>query len=178
MYLHIKLFWFNMYNTWVRQVLYGIKLRSFLAVCSPVCSNGGTCSSPNTCTCPSTYTGTRCTTRKFKVKLWVYYYCTFDLAICSSSCQNSGTCSAPNTCTCTSSYTGSTCTIRKIHKIILSIVNICDFLQPFVHRPVKMVVHAAHQTLALVLLVTLAPPVQHVRRNNYMYKEKHWTIFL
>jgi len=35
-----------------------------LAVCSPVCSNGGTCSSPGTCNCQSGYSGTRCQTGK------------------------------------------------------------------------------------------------------------------
>ena len=39
---------------------------AFLAVCSPVCSNGGTCNAGNTCTCPSTWTGTRCTTRTYQ----------------------------------------------------------------------------------------------------------------
>ena len=36
---------------------------SFAAVCTPVCSNGGTCSSPGVCTCTSSWTGSRCATR-------------------------------------------------------------------------------------------------------------------
>ena len=49
-------------------ILLVIMINMFLsiAVCSPVCSNGGTCSSPGTCSCPSTYTGTRCGTRMFQ----------------------------------------------------------------------------------------------------------------
>ena len=42
-----------------------IRFFIFLAVCSPVCSNGGTCNTGNTCTCTSSWTSSRCTTRKF-----------------------------------------------------------------------------------------------------------------
>ena len=44
---------------------YSLYLVYVLAVCTPVCSNGGTCSSPGTCTCTASWTGTRCASRKY-----------------------------------------------------------------------------------------------------------------
>ena len=34
----------------------------FLAICDPVCENGGTCTEPNTCECVDGYSGTQCQT--------------------------------------------------------------------------------------------------------------------
>ena len=34
----------------------------FLAVCEPVCENGGTCTAPNTCDCTDGYSGDTCQT--------------------------------------------------------------------------------------------------------------------
>ena len=37
-------------------------LNTFLAVCEPVCQNGGTCTAPNICDCVDGYSGDRCQT--------------------------------------------------------------------------------------------------------------------
>ena len=35
-------------------------LITLLAICDPVCENGGTCTEPDTCECPSEYSGEQC----------------------------------------------------------------------------------------------------------------------
>ena len=45
-------------------------LNIFLAICDPVCGNGGTCTAPNTCDCVDGYSGDRCQTRMF---LYFFY---------------------------------------------------------------------------------------------------------
>ena len=109
-----------------------------LALCTPVCSNGGTCSSPGTCTCTALWTGSRCATRKYwhiwigmwkkekslelilsKTACWKVFpancslYFVHILAVCTPVCSNGGTCSSPGTCTCTALWTGSRCATRK-----------------------------------------------------------------
>ena len=118
-----------------------------LAVCTPVCSNGGTCSSPGTCTCTALWTGTRCTTRKYyqiliriqkrkEKSFWPVLektffridcltdcslYLVYLLAVCTPVCANSGTCSSPGTCTCTALWTGTRCATRKYQQIQIRI---------------------------------------------------------
>ena len=36
-----------------------------LAICDPVCENGGTCTAPNTCECVDGYSGEQCEIGKF-----------------------------------------------------------------------------------------------------------------
>ena len=109
-----------------------------LAVCTPVCSNGGTCSSPGTCTCTALWSGSRCATRKYW-HIWMAMrtkekslelilshtavrkefpgicslYFVYVLAVCTPVCSNGGVCSSPGTCTCTALWTGSRCATRK-----------------------------------------------------------------
>ena len=38
---------------------------TLLAICDPVCQNGGTCTAPDTCECLNGYTGEHCEIGKF-----------------------------------------------------------------------------------------------------------------
>ena len=42
------------------EILFCISL--LLAICTPVCENGGTCTAPNTCECVDGYSGNQCQT--------------------------------------------------------------------------------------------------------------------
>ena len=93
-----------------------------LAVCSPVCLNGGVCNAGNTCTCTASWSGTRCATRTYLFlfaniqhtigngfRLFLFLLL---IAVCSPVCLNGGVCNAGNTCTCTASWTGTRCATR------------------------------------------------------------------
>jgi hypothetical protein len=68
--MRIRVYRIRLHNTYVT-ILTQIELRLttliyiliYLAVCLPVCSNGGTCSGPGTCLCDSGWTESDCTTR-------------------------------------------------------------------------------------------------------------------
>ena len=84
-----------------------------LAVCDPVCQNGGNCTEPDTCVCAVGYTGDRCQTRMF---LYLFFTKHFDifmlniiLAVCDPVCENGGNCTEPDTCMCAVGYTGDGC---------------------------------------------------------------------
>ena len=38
-----------------------------LAICDPVCENGGTCTAPDTCVCPPEYSGEQCQRGIFRI---------------------------------------------------------------------------------------------------------------
>ena len=88
-------------------------MSSLVAVCVPVCQNGGTCSGNGICTCTSQWTGSRCSTRTTASPLDHHPDPSSLLAICSPTCSNSGTCINPNVCNCTAQWTGAVCTTRE-----------------------------------------------------------------
>uniref|UniRef100_A0A670Z349 von Willebrand factor D and EGF domains n=1 Tax=Pseudonaja textilis TaxID=8673 RepID=A0A670Z349_PSETE len=64
----------------------------YIALCDPLCENGGTCIGHNICSCAYGFVGSRCET-----------------LVCNKHCHNGGKCVTPDECQCKAGWSGPLC---------------------------------------------------------------------